>query len=162
MLELYLRKKGSVGILPPPDSPGQTSVFLQLQSLTLQIYCGFVPVSPQLLPTQSRTITKWLILVCRVAVDGEGKNTSVSTERKETPLLSLLSRGVSLGNKPHKNCILFIRLQSSDHITTKTAEEQEAGTFSVSGLTVVWESEGHIVKVSITEEGEAFKRYLCF
>lgn len=86
----------------------------------------------------------------------------MSTERKETPLLSLLSRGESLRNKPHKNCILFIRLQSSDHITTKTAKEQEAGTFPVSGFTVVWEYEGHIVKVSITEEGEAFKSYLCF
>lgn len=121
-------------------------MFPQLQSLTLQIHCGFaqaVPVNPQLVPTLCRTIRVWLTLVCWVAFDGEEKRT-VFTERKETLLFSLLNHGVPLGNKPHRSCILFIKLQSSDQVTMKTPREQEVATFSVPGpITVVGVRKGH-------------------
>jgi hypothetical protein len=78
-----------------------------------------------------------------VALDGEGKST-VFTERKEMLLFSLLSHGISLGNKPHGSCILFIRLQGSEHVTMKTPREREVGAFSVSRLiTVVGVRKGH-------------------
>lgn len=69
---------------------------------------------------------------------------SVFTERKETLLFSLLNHGVPLGNKPHRSCILFIELQSSDQVTMKTSREQEVATFSVPGpITVVGVRKGH-------------------